>query len=100
MACPKFLCLASELVTNSCRHADAGDEPIALELEVEGDMVRLSVTDAGQGFEPEVQRFDLDSESGRGLFIVDALADRWGVERSGGTRVWAELDTSADRPEV
>ena len=92
--------LASELVTNSCRHAVAGDEPIALELEVEGDVVRLSVTDAGQGFEPEVQRFDLDSESGRGLFIVDALADRWGVERSGGTRVWAELDTSADRPEL
>jgi anti-sigma regulatory factor (Ser/Thr protein kinase) len=34
-------------------------------------------------------------ESGRGLFIVDALADRWGVENSAGTCVWAEVDVAA-----
>ncbi len=35
-----------------------------------------------------------DAESGRGLLIVEALADRWGVEAGPVPRktVWAEID--------
>jgi hypothetical protein len=33
-----------------------------------------------------------ERESGRGLLLVTALAERWGVEVAGGTVVWFELD--------
>ena len=85
--------LASELVTNSCRHVEGG-ESILLELEVLDDVVRLEVTDEGSGFDAIVRRTDLVSESGRGLLIVDVLADRWGVDAGAPTRVWVELDLS------
>ena len=78
-------------VTNSCRHAD-GRGAIGLELRVAGDVARLAVTDDGPGFDAEVAEADPLSESGRGLFIVDALADRWGVDSGDRTRIWAELD--------
>jgi PAS domain S-box-containing protein len=86
--------LATEMVTNSCRHVDAEDA-ISVELLISGGVARLAVTDAGPGFEARPVSTDLDSESGRGLFIVDAVADRWGVETGAGTRVWAELDLDA-----
>jgi hypothetical protein len=59
-------------------------------------VVTLTVSDAGPGFVPRPPAPDLDSEAGRGLLIVDALADRWGVDTSAGTRVWAEVDLVAD----
>jgi PAS domain S-box-containing protein len=83
--------LASEMVTNSFRHVDV-DGSIGLEVKIVDGVARLAVTDAGPGFEARKPTADLESESGRGLFIVDALADRWGVETGAGTRVWAELD--------
>jgi PAS domain S-box-containing protein len=84
--------LATELVTNSCRHATAVDHPIRLELTLDEAMVRVAVIDSGAGFEiPEAVPGPGD-EDGRGLFIVDALADRWGIDDAGGTRVWAELE--------
>jgi serine/threonine-protein kinase RsbW len=87
--------LATELVTNSCRHA-VGDDHIGLELGIDGGTVRLAVIDSGPGFEATVAAAgDPMDESGRGLFIVDALADRWGVENSAGTCVWAEVDVAA-----
>ena len=52
----------------------------------------VAVTDAGSGFEPLPSDPDPEAEAGRGLFIVDSLADRWGVDSASGTRVWAELD--------
>jgi hypothetical protein len=46
-----------------------------------------------------------DAESGRGLVIVSALAQRWGAERTttsvsggSGTKVWAELAFSSVSP--
>ena len=83
--------LATELVTNSCRHAAAKRDPIGLVLAIDDELVRLSVTDTGPGFDVPEGGPDPEDESGRGLFIVDALADRWGVDRAGGTRVWLEL---------
>jgi PAS domain S-box-containing protein len=83
--------LATEMVTNSFRHGDAGGA-IGLEVMIDDGVARLAVTDAGAGFEARKPTEDVDSESGRGLYIVDRLADRWGVETGAGTRVWAELD--------
>jgi anti-sigma regulatory factor (Ser/Thr protein kinase) len=83
--------LVTEMVTNSVKHAD-GEGPIGLELRVGTGAVLIAVTDSGHGFEPLAPDPDPDAEAGRGLFIIDALADRWGVDRAHGTRVWAELD--------
>jgi PAS domain S-box-containing protein len=87
--------LATELVTNSCRHAAAAGDPIGLVLAVDRGVVRLSVTDTGPGFSAPDGEPNPDDENGRGLFIVAAMADRWGVDAEGGSRVWLELGTVA-----
>jgi serine phosphatase RsbU (regulator of sigma subunit)/anti-sigma regulatory factor (Ser/Thr protein kinase) len=87
--------LATELVTNSCRHAAAKGDPIGLVLAVEDGVVRLSVTDTGPGFTAPDPQPSVDDEAGRGLFIVEAMADRWGVDNADGSRVWLELATGA-----
>jgi anti-sigma regulatory factor (Ser/Thr protein kinase) len=87
--------LATELVTNSCRHAAAKGDPIGVVLAVDERVVRLSVTDTGPGFDVPDDGPTPDDESGRGLFIVDALADRWGVDAQGGSRVWLEFALSS-----
>lgn len=87
--------LVNELVTNSLLHACMGGEPIGLEvaLGAEGG-VRVSVSDPGNGFEVPTGEPRPEATSGRGLFLVDHLADRWGVEAAPQTRVWFEV--SAD----
>jgi PAS domain S-box-containing protein len=90
--------LATELVTNSCRHAAAKGDPIEVVLAVDDRVVRLSVTDTGPGFEVPDGGPQPDDESGRGLFIVATLADRWGVDTDGGSRVWLELALVAGGP--
>jgi serine phosphatase RsbU (regulator of sigma subunit) len=84
--------LASELVTNSVRHG-GGDEHdwIGLEVALSPSALRVEVSDHGAGFEPAPARPGPDDVGGRGLFLVDALADRWG-SADGGTRVWFEVD--------
>jgi anti-sigma regulatory factor (Ser/Thr protein kinase) len=85
-------------VTNSCRHAAAKGDPIGLVLGMDDGVVRLSVTDTGPGFAVPEGAPDPHAENGRGLFIVDAMADRWGVDAEGGTRVWLELGEPAGAP--
>jgi len=84
--------LVSEVVTNSVRHGGAGDgRPITLRLVVDPEsLLRVEVTDDGPGFERHepVPRGD----GGWGLFFVDRLAQRWGVDRDDHTRVWFEMD--------
>ena len=87
--------LATELVTNSCRHAAAKGDPIGVMLAVDERVVRIAVTDTGPGFTVPEGGPTIDDESGRGLFIVDAMADRWGVDAVGGSRVWCELELAA-----
>lgn len=88
--------LVSEAVTNSVRHADVGpDDSIGLRVVVDDDRVRVEVTDDGPQFAPEPKRPGMDADdddvSGWGLFLVDQLADRWGVQRDRGNKVWFEL---------
>jgi anti-sigma regulatory factor (Ser/Thr protein kinase) len=80
--------LVSELVTNSLRHT--GSAEIELEVWRSDQLVRVAVYDRGAGFDVAGSPTPGDA-SGWGLFMVDRLADRWGVETDDGTRVWFEL---------
>jgi anti-sigma regulatory factor (Ser/Thr protein kinase) len=84
--------VVSEVVTNSVRHGCPGDaQCVEVTVEVEPARVRLEVADEGPGFEPVPTRGRPDRPGGWGLYLVDSLADRWGVEESPTTRVWLEL---------
>ena len=90
--------LVSELVTNAVRHAGlkAGDR-IGLIVRVQEAVLRVEVDDPGTGFELRAPKPDPARASGWGLYLVDELADRWGMDRGGrgGTRIWFELDGAA-----
>jgi anti-sigma regulatory factor (Ser/Thr protein kinase) len=87
--------LITELVANSVRHAGlATSDRIGLGIDANGVVVRVEVRDGGAGFQPPSQfNGPPEGTSGRGLYLVDALADRWGVERGDAdTMVWFEVD--------
>ena len=86
------LLLVSEAVSNSVLHgsADAG-ETIELSISVMADRVRVEVTDPAGGFEPPDYPVDELRDAGRGLPIVHALAQVWGVEPPPGGTLWFEL---------
>lgn len=84
--------LVTELVTNSVRHSGAApDQPVQVEVSVDGDRVFVAVEDAGEGFEPSPRSASSPRDSGWGLHLVERLSCRWGVRRNGRTRVWLEL---------
>ena len=85
--------VVSELVTNAVLHA-ADSPTISVELRLTDGAVRVLVSDGGLG-EPD-RRPHPDprtSETGRGVWLVDAFAERWGTEMHGrdGKTVWCEL---------
>jgi len=84
-----LLLLVSELVTNAVRHAET--ESFEVRLAVSPDRVRLEVRDDGTGFDPQIAP-NSEGGGGYGLFIVDRIADRWGVEKDGGGLIWLEVD--------
>ncbi|MDP9296757.1 MAG: ATP-binding protein [Actinomycetota bacterium] len=85
--------IVSELITNSVRHAGLRDDArIGLRIVMGRGVLRGEVTDPGPGFVPKAQVLTMYQQSGWGLFLVDQIADRWGVERNGVTRVWFEID--------
>ncbi|MFC3688548.1 MEDS domain-containing protein [Aquipuribacter hungaricus] len=78
--------LVTELVGNAVRHTEGAR---ALQLDRYGDAVGIVVVDASERWPRSVAPEGL-AESGRGLTVVGALAERWGVEpRPGGKAVWA-----------
>ena len=81
--------LTAEIVTNAVLHART---PLKLEaIELLGGGVRVSVTD-GNANPPVKKDYGPSSPTGRGLHIVEAMADRWGFDRSAsGKTVWFEL---------
>ena len=85
--------LVSEVVTNAVRHAGMTEgETIRLEIaDSAGGRVRVEVSDQGTGFTPTPRDPDLERPGGWGLYLVEELADRWGVETGNRTLVWFEL---------
>jgi anti-sigma regulatory factor (Ser/Thr protein kinase) len=85
--------LVSELVTNSVRHSGvAPNETVRMQVQVTESTVRVEVADRGEGFEPVPRDADRSRPGGWGLYLVDQLADRWGVARDQMNRVWFEMD--------
>ncbi|MEW1905659.1 MULTISPECIES: ATP-binding protein [unclassified Streptomyces] len=85
--------LTSELVTNALVHTDHGAVVTAT---VVPEQLRVEVRDFVPGLTaPEAPPAD-DRTNGRGLVLVQALADSWGVEDRGvGKVVWFELNGGA-----
>jgi serine/threonine-protein kinase RsbW len=86
--------LATELVTNAVLHAHVGDAGrLALRVMTGPAGVRVSVTDPGAVTRPEVQELDPSIPGGMGLYLVEQISSRWGVERmaGGANEVWFEL---------
>ena len=80
--------LVSELASNAVRHART---PFQVSLACDGSTVRVEVGDGDPAL-PIRQDPVPEAVTGRGLLIVDALADRWGVEPAAvGKTVWFEL---------
>ena len=94
--------IVAELAANAALHGrvQGRDFQVALTLDEPTDTVRISVTDA-RGEQLPVRRADfetpVDSESGRGLLLVAALADHWGTEPypPSGKTTWAEVSPRA-----
>jgi len=83
--------LVSEMVTNALVHTDGFAE---LELRRDDSKVEILVTDAHSRV-PRPRELDLDATGGRGLMLVQSLAEEWGVEPSGGGKtVWAAVTSS------
>jgi anti-sigma regulatory factor (Ser/Thr protein kinase) len=79
--------LVTELVTNTVRHTDC--DSLTLRVAVGKSAVLTEVTDEGPPFEPQPSASDDD---GWGLFLVQRLANTWGVKTDGASkRVWFEL---------
>lgn len=88
--------LVSELITNSIRYAGLdgahGEGWISLKVEENPGVIRVEVTDSGPGFRPTDFPVVKDRVSGWGLYLVDRLADRWGVDTEQASQVWFEID--------
>jgi anti-sigma regulatory factor (Ser/Thr protein kinase) len=88
-----ILLLTTELVTNGVRHSPAADSgSFEVGLFLAPTMIRVEVSDPGTGFEHVPHTPGTMAEGGRGLFLVEVLADRWGIEANDGTTVWFEVD--------
>ncbi|NJQ00704.1 ATP-binding protein [Streptomyces zingiberis] len=84
--------VASELATNVVNHAKGTGEFFDLSLRREPAVLVLEVADSYRWKMPELRKPEADDTSGRGLLIVDALAEAWGVRpRDAGKIVWVRL---------
>ena len=86
--------LASELITNSLGHAEISEEEASIRLAVQlrDGALRVEVRDPGTSGSVTPREPDRERGGGFGLHLVDMLATRWGVNRTGGTHVWFEVD--------
>ena len=99
--CQDAVLILSELVTNAIRHTSSTRIHCCVGLAADGS-VHLEVHD--QATTPRSLppcEPGLDDECGRGLLLVQHIAERWGAERSsftGGNAVWAALASPSTSP--
>jgi serine/threonine-protein kinase RsbW len=93
----RLVLVVSELVTNALVH---GSGRIGLRLDCAPGRIRVEVADGGTAsIEPRSPAGPIGerglSIGGRGLHVVEALSERWGVSRApgSGNAVWAEIRT-------
>ncbi|MFD7325421.1 ATP-binding protein [Streptomyces sp. NPDC059875] len=85
--------LISELVTNAVVHT--GCPAVLRMLFAAGGGVRVEVADTSDR-PPQPRHAEGEDTNGRGLELVDGLADRWGWQREGvGKSIWCEVDRGA-----
>jgi anti-sigma regulatory factor (Ser/Thr protein kinase) len=86
-----LILLVSEVVSNAVRHS-AADPATSIRLVASfgAETIRVTVTDAGDGFTPR-PRDPARSHDGYGLYLLEKVATRWGVDSRGDTKVWFEL---------
>jgi anti-sigma regulatory factor (Ser/Thr protein kinase) len=88
--------IVSEIVNNSVLHGRVGEDGwIEIDCSLTTEHLRVEVRDTGLQGIPEPRDPDYEQGGGFGLFIVDALCTRWGVEHDPGLRVWFELGLDA-----
>ncbi|MGW0750013.1 ATP-binding protein [Streptomyces sp. NPDC002587] len=83
--------IIAELAANAVTHGRLPGRDFRLALTVTPDVLRIEVTDARGDRIPEIR------DAGRGLVLVEALADRWGVSEGPVPCkvVWAEVSLAA-----
>ena len=83
--------VVTELITNAWKHG-SGDGPITLRVEVRDDALCLEVCGESASDPVSSQQTAGSDSGGRGLMMIDGLADSWGYERNGSSLcVWADL---------
>lgn len=97
--------LVSELVSNAIAHSRSGQPggmlTVAVEASTDSQDVLIRVSDAGAVGRPTLRRPRRDSERGRGLRVIAALAADWGTETSGsGRSTWCRITPGARRSAV
>ena len=87
------LCV-SELVTNTVKRGDPAGDEIELAVWRSETLIRAEIREPRP--DVVVSRPAAMVPGDWGMFIVDRVADRWGVDRSEGTLVWCEIDLASD----
>ncbi|MEX3105078.1 ATP-binding protein [Streptomyces sp. ST1020] len=88
--------ITSELCTNAILHGRLPGRLYRVETSLTAKSLRIAVTDPKGEALPEHRTPTPDTTTGRGLLIVQHLANRWAVEHlTVGKTVWAELDLPA-----
>ncbi|MFG2682518.1 ATP-binding protein [Streptomyces sp. NPDC048392] len=83
--------VASELATNAVLHARCAAYRVTV-TRPQGDQVRVAVTDRSRAL-PRVADPGDEDDHGRGLALVDAVAEKWGTDRlNWGKCVWVDLE--------
>ncbi len=87
--CDEAQVATTELVANAMA---AGADEVTVEVRPTVGGIRVSVVDHAEGVPVRRRPDPLDERGGRGLQLVEALVDSWGVEpRASGKAVWFEL---------
>ncbi|MFF9776816.1 ATP-binding protein [Streptomyces sp. NPDC013978] len=91
--------IVAELAANAATHGRVRGRDFDLTMYVIGVTLRVEVTDSCRERLPRAQNPSPEAESGRGLLLVEALADRWGTAPGRPPRktVWAEITLRPER---